>query len=360
LKRDSHYEQYDHASHITTKNLVLEQILSHHTELSKSNDFLNIQNYIPAGDYDKEILDADDKEWFKKDWKIVSFHQTPLSEEAKDNAFSSDAKIEEYFSKFNDVLLGKAEIPDASENFKLWWINECPQSSPSVTEIESSSTRSPVKQTTSNQSMHEEEYTESSKVTQNKVFSIRTSTRHNSNREKTTEYFYLLERKAIRMMRRYYKDAFELYANRYKYKQNMKNLPRHIVDKYFLEYVQEEFKAFPQILDHLGLENLWVSLETIILCDRYKKSEPLTKGLRFEEIRLLLNKYSSKLLKKFLENKIHSFLFVHYYKMRSIKDAKEQNHVDGEKLVNQMAKIYNIWRNNLPCYISNAVACEVY
>lgn len=175
-------------------------------------------------------------------------------------------------------------------------------------------------------------------------------------KHKTTEYFYLLERKAIRMMRRYYKESFEEFAKKYKYKQNLKRLDRPTVDKYFRDYVKIEFAANKESLDVIGSEQMIVSLETIILCDRYNKNERITDGLNFDEIRNLLNKYNSKNLKDFFANISHAFLFSHYFKLNSKKDVLDQKHVDEEKLNKQMESLFKKSIASLPDSIKASFA----
>lgn len=179
-------------------------------------------------------------------------------------------------------------------------------------------------------------------------------------KHKTTEYFYLLERKALRMMRRYYKESFESYASKYKYKQNLKRLERPQVDEYFREYVEVEFARNKATMTFIGKEQLVVALETIILCDRYNKNEKVTEGLDFDEIRNLLNKYNSKNLKEFFQNIAHSFLFSHYYRLSSEVDVKAQHHVDQEKLGKQMENLFKKSLKPLPDSIRSSVTQEEY
>jgi hypothetical protein len=179
-------------------------------------------------------------------------------------------------------------------------------------------------------------------------------------KHKTTEYFYLLERKALRMMRRYYKEAFEKYASKYKYKQNLKRLPKNLVDGYFKEYVILEFARNPLALDMLGCHDLVLALETIILCDRYNKGEQVTEGLDFDQIRNLLNKYNSKNLKEFFSNPAHAFLFSHYHRLSSKDDAEAQKHVDHEKLSQQMESLFSKSLKALPGSLRATVTRKDY
>jgi len=339
--------------------IVLENILSNQTENSTGRNLLS-QSSETRKDREKVTLNLRNDEWFKKDWKTSNLSQcSDFDGDEKENATCD--KVDQYFSQFNDILLGKVD-EKPSENFNSSNL-ENTEILPS-SDIEMASSRSPIKNSTCYQSAVEDSCQECMKCTQEKVFSI-TSNKNKKNdprREKTTEYHYLLERKAIRMMRRYYKDTFEDYADKhkYKYKQNMKRMHRSAVDQYIVEYIDEEFKHFPKTKDYMGNQKIWVALETIILCDRYKKHEPLTEGLDFDEIRQLLNKYSTKLLKQFLENSIHCFLFIHYYNKSSMEDAHAQKHVSKQKLAGQMTKIYDMCRNNFPSYVPSGVSCEVW
>lgn len=179
-------------------------------------------------------------------------------------------------------------------------------------------------------------------------------------KHKTTEYYYLLERKAIRMMRRYFKESFEDFSKKYKYKQNLKKLERSTIDRYFREYVYFEFSRNRIAIETIGSENILHALETIILCDRYNKNEKVTEGLDFDEIRNLLNKYNSKNLKEFFKNLSHALLFSHYYKLSSKLDVSKQRHVDQTKLNKQMESLFKKSMESLPDTIKSVLSQEDY
>ena len=179
-------------------------------------------------------------------------------------------------------------------------------------------------------------------------------------KHKTTEYYYLLERKALRMMRRYYKEAFESFAKKYKYKQNLKKIEKSVADKYFYEYVEVEFTRNKSTLEFIGKDIMVLALETIILCDRYNKNEKVIEGLNFDQIRNLLNKYNSKNLKEFFSNIAHAFLFSHYFRLNSEVDVKFQKHVDQEKLSKQMNSLFTKGLMNLPDSIKTTVMKKNY
>mmetsp|Transcript_59 Transcript_59/g.53 ORF Transcript_59/g.53 Transcript_59/m.53 type:complete len:163 (+) Transcript_59:1901-2389(+) len=162
------------------------------------------------------------------------------------------------------------------------------------------------------------------------------------------------------MMRRYYKEAFEAYASKYKYKQNLKRLEKNLADKYFYEYVDVEFQRNQHTLNYIGRDEMVLALETIILCDRYNKNEKVTEGLDFDQIRNLLNKYNSKNLKEFFKNICHAFLFSHYFRLSSQGDVKAQKHVDQEKLAKQMESLFKKSQLALPESIQATVTVMNY
>lgn len=283
-------------------------------------------------------------EWYKNDWKNCNASQCSDSENVDPKVFTSKDDVDDYFNKFDEILLS------SNKGFTFKAKTEEIVSTPTKyndvkleKDIEKTSVNTFSNLNTQPQEVSQRTTCDGTHHQHQKVFSVKSKSNNSTNkRDKTTEYYYLLERKAIRMMRRYYKEAFEQFAQKYKYKQYLKKLIRAVADKYFLEYVDHEFKNFPQTVNFFGAQCLATSLQTLILCDRYKKNEPVTEGLDFEEIRMLLNKYNSKLMKEFLDKPIHAFLFSHYYKINSIKDAHEQRHVDSGRLMTQMSKIYGM------------------
>lgn len=309
-----------------------------------------------------EVLDLSKNEWYKNDWKNCNASQCSDIENLDPKVFTSKDDVDNYFNKFDEILL--------SSN-KGFTFNTITEKVPSVRiqcndvklekDVEKTSVNTFSNVNTQAQEVSQKTTSDRENHSHQKVFSVKSKSNNStSKRDKTTEYYYLLERKAIRMMRRYYKEAFEQFAQKYKYKQYLKKLIRAVADKYFLEYVDHEFKNFPQTVNFFGAQSLATSLQTIILCDRYKKNEPVTEGLNFDDIRVLLNKYNTKLMKEFLGKPIHAFLFSHYYRTNSIKDAQEQRHVDSSRLMTQMSKIYGMWRDNLAVSIPTAYECEVY
>lgn len=206
----------------------------------------------------------------------------------------------------------------------------------------------------------EKELEEKPNVQEKAISDVSESKDRKRKKSKTTEYYYLLERKALRMMRRYYKETFEKFAGKYKYKQNLKKLERATVDQYFREYVVIEFQRNKSTMDLIGSAQLVDSLEKIILCDRYNKNEKVTEGLDFDEVRNLLNKYNSKNLNSFFETSAHAFLYAHYYRLSAGSDATSQKHVDQEKLIKQMESLFDRSVKFLPDSIKSTVVRSEY
>lgn len=279
-------------------------------------------------------------DWFSK----PSIRVTKIQNE------SSEVRAEEYFKNFDNFLFCNDIKLEPAKDY------ESEQDSIKLTKKNSHSTdiQSPIKQWCSIESTIHEQISE-------KVFQVKPTTRKShKNKDKTTEYHYLLERKAIRMMRRYYKETFETYANQYKFKQKMKSITSKLSSKYFLEYVELEFKDYPNTMKYLQPDYISEKIQELILWDRYKKGEDLTKGLYFDEIRQLLTKFNHKFMAQFLKNEVHSLLFVHYFKMKSMYDAEMQNHVDQEKLAKQMEKMYGVCRKNLSNMLPTGLLWEVH
>ena len=72
---------------------------------------------------------------------------------------------------------------------------------------------------------------------QNRAGSDKKSKRRNA-KHKTTEFSYLLERKALRIMRRYFKEGFD---ERYSYKQRIKDMQpdqlNSLIEKFTIEEI---------------------------------------------------------------------------------------------------------------------------
>lgn len=61
--------------------------------------------------------------------------------------------------------------------------------------------------------------------------------------KKTTEFRYLLERKALRIMRRYFKESFE---RMYKYKQRMREMTEAELEQMISTFAKEELARYDQ------------------------------------------------------------------------------------------------------------------
>jgi len=142
-----------------------------------------------------------------------------------------------------------------------------------------------------------------------------------SRSKKTTEFKYLLERKALRIMRRYYKESFE---KMYKYKQRMREMTEVELENMISSFAKQELVSLESPLSPGLLNQVYHSLKIIILCDRYNKGEYVLKNLDFTLIRNVLNRYNTKNLTAFLSIAANSFLFIHFYNQFGDKSSKLQ------------------------------------
>ena len=106
--------------------------------------------------------------------------------------------------------------------------------------------------------------------------------------KKYTEYKYLLERKSIRLMRKFYKDRFDKFSIKFKFKQRVRFMSLQEMDQVTHLFVQHEFPSFLSNMSIEQLVVLYTALKSIILCDRHKKNEPVIEGLDFKVIRSIL------------------------------------------------------------------------
>jgi hypothetical protein len=158
--------------------------------------------------------------------------------------------------------------------------------------------------------------------------------------KKITEFSYLLQRKCLRMMRRYFKQQFESWGIFTNYKKEIRSLSLEQINNSIRAFIELEFdylNPYSEYAEYTGLEN---SLKTLILCDRYNKNEPIIDGLNFAIIRNVLNKFNTRNLLNFYSDKANSLLFVHYYERNCENDAVKQPDVDPQKLLGEMKALY--------------------
>jgi DNA integrity scanning protein DisA with diadenylate cyclase activity len=106
-------------------------------------------------------------------------------------------------------------------------------------------------------------------------------------------------------------------------------------------FIQKEFKYLNEYNEYIEFIQLKESLRTLILCDRYKKQEPIIQGLDFDIIRNVLNRFNTRHLIEFFVTKSNALLYVHYFEQMGEKDAKRQNDVEESKLIQEMQNLYD-------------------
>jgi hypothetical protein len=130
---------------------------------------------------------------------------------------------------------------------------------------------------------------------------------------KTTEFAYLLERKAFRMMRKYYKEKFEFQVENAEYKKKLPSMSAIEINTLMTTFMDQEFGQILKLLSTADYERTRDALKTIILCDRYRKSEQISEGLSFLALRNVLHKYNTRNLIEFLSDASFSFLYTHFF-----------------------------------------------
>lgn len=159
------------------------------------------------------------------------------------------------------------------------------------------------------------------------------------NKRKLTEFGYLLQRKGFRLMRKYYKEKFEDFAASFDYKKRIKVITPNEINAVVMKFIEVEFKMFLSILDSHEISLLREAMLKVVLSDRSKKKEPMTKGLDFAVVRNLFGKYTQKNMKIFMQDPANSFLYTHFYLIHGRNACFEQNDVDCANFNEQMKKL---------------------
>lgn len=86
------------------------------------------------------------------------------------------------------------------------------------------------------------------------------------------------------MMRKYFKESFEEYFKRLKFKNLVKKLTPEKMSEMTREYIHEVLG----VKDKFKIAVLVEPVKIIVLCDRYNKSEKVIEGLDFSAFRAVL------------------------------------------------------------------------
>ena len=113
-------------------------------------------------------------------------------------------------------------------------------------------------------------------------------------KKKSTEYNNMLDRKAFRMMRKYFKSTFENFAAPFQYKTKVRIFSPEEMDNLVFQYIKREFDCLSEFMTANDLPQIIYGLKQIILSDRYNKGERVILGINFDLIRSLFNKYSKR------------------------------------------------------------------
>lgn len=177
--------------------------------------------------------------------------------------------------------------------------------------------------------------------------------KRSTRKTKTTEFAYLLERKAFRMMRKYYKEQFEFTVDCADYKKNLPSMTAKDINGLVDKFMNQEFGFLFVLLTENDLERIRDGLKTIILCDRYKKKELISEGLDFVPLRNVLHRYNTRNLIEFISDASYAFLYTHFFLKEGRKAVAEQEDVSGEKLTQRMRHLMKESSNYLPSEINS-------
>jgi hypothetical protein len=171
-----------------------------------------------------------------------------------------------------------------------------------------------------------------------------------ASKKKLTEFGYLLQRKGFRLMRKYYKEKFEHFAQSFDYKKRVKVISPGEMHQMITQFAHLEFGSILPVVSQAEYESLLESLKRIIFSDRSNKNEPMTKGIDFSVVRNLFGKYTQKIMKTFMKDPSHSFLYTHFYLINGRLASQEQSDVDKANFNEQMKKLMlEAFRSLFPC-----------
>ena len=162
---------------------------------------------------------------------------------------------------------------------------------------------------------------------------------NNNSKKKLTEFNYLLQRKGFRLMRKYYKEKFESFAQTFDYKKRVKILTPGEINQIMVGFIRFEFSSILSLLAHNELEMLLESLKWVIFSDRSNKSEQMTEGIDFSVVKNLFGKYTKKNMIVFMNNAANSFLYTHFYLIHGRSAWFEQKDVDQDNFKVQMRNL---------------------
>lgn len=165
-------------------------------------------------------------------------------------------------------------------------------------------------------------------------------------KKKLTEFGYLLQRKGFRLMRKYYKEKFEAFAQSFNYKKRVKVITPGEINQIVLQYSHKEFSAILPVMSGDEHRALLESLKRIVLSDRSNKREPMIEGIDFTVVRNLFGKYTQKNMKLFMRDSANSFLYTHFYLIFGRSACYDQRDVDQINFNDQMKRLmFEAFRN---------------
>jgi len=87
-----------------------------------------------------------------------------------------------------------------------------------------------------------------------------------------------------------------------------------------------------------------------VLCDRYNKAEPVIKGLDFQVLRMVLQKYNNFSRDEFMNNFGYALLFNFFFKEGAYNMLQSQKDVEEGKLRSEFEELNRIAIKTLKVY----------
>ena len=168
------------------------------------------------------------------------------------------------------------------------------------------------------------------------------------NRKKYTEFNNMLNRKAFRMMRKYFKTSFENFGAPFQYKVKVRIMSPEEMDNLVFQYIKREFDVLSEFINANDLPQIILGLKQIILSDRFNKEERVILGINFELIRTLFNKCTKISIEEFSKVPANCILFIHFFLKQGRHIAHKQQDVDKQKFQKQIEFLVELMFSNLP------------
>ena len=134
----------------------------------------------------------------------------------------------------------------------------------------------------------------------------------NLKQKKLTEFAYLLQRKGFRLMRKYYKDKFENFAEEYEFKAKAKLMTLSEINVIMINFIHTEFSNSHSLLSEDEFNLLLHAAKCLIFSDRSHKKRANSARMRFFYCEITFLQSTQRNRKSFLSQtqQIVCFIFI--------------------------------------------------